>query len=46
MAWIKAKWDGKCKECDCLITAGEKIWYNGKVYCIDCGEELDVDGTP
>lgn len=46
MPWMKSKYDSHCKECETLITAGEKIYYNGKAYCIDCGEELTGEKCP
>lgn len=40
--WIKAKYDGHCKECESDIRAGENALYTDEreIYCETCGEEI------
>lgn len=37
MPWIESKLDGWCAECGGQIDSGERIYFNGKAYCVVCG---------
>ena len=47
--WISARYAGKCSECECDISGGDRILYcpNGgrraDVYCSICGEDVVDD---
>ena len=45
--WINARYAGKCSECECDFSEGERVLYwpnEGKrpdVYCRSCGEDAE-----
>lgn len=46
--WISSKYEGKCSECECDISVGDRIYYEpsvksgrADVYCRPCGEDVD-----
>jgi len=43
MPWIEAKYAGKCVECRAEIEAEERVYFNGKLYCEDCGADVAPD---
>lgn len=43
--WISARYSGKCSECECDISEGERVLYcpnesrRADVYCSICGDD-------
>lgn len=51
--WISARYAGKCGECECDFSEGERILYcpsegrRADVYCSICGEDvIDSEEEP
>lgn len=44
--WISARYAGKCSECECDFSEGDRILYcpnegrRADVYCSTCGEDV------
>jgi translation initiation factor IF-1 len=45
--WINARYPGKCSECECDISEGDRVLYypnEGRcadIYCRPCGEDVN-----
>lgn len=50
--WINSRYNGKCHECECDISEGDRILYcpndrgYAEVYCRPCGEDMDQPEDP
>ena len=50
--WINARYAGKCSECECDISEGERVLYclnegrRAEVLCRPCGEDVGQDDDP
>jgi len=40
MPWIDVRFDTRCSECGSGVDAGERVWYDGQMYCAECSEDI------
>lgn len=50
--WINSRYAGKCSECECDISEGDRVLYcphedrRAEVFCRPCGEDIQSEDDP